>query len=367
MQIAFNGIVVLLVVIISQAVFASGLLVFSNKNKTSNRLLGVLIFAIALWLVDDFMRIAMIYRQKPNLYFLPIFYSFGFGPLIYFYVRSLVNANFHFRPVQLLHFVPVLLQALLYVSLTFCPYKAKQWYWENIHQHYTYRLEFDGTWVSLTIYLILSFRLLQQYQTWLVNNFSEVSKIKLNWLKIILASLIILCIQWFAEIILRDFYGVYFEYDYSVEILGIIALILGIAGWSQSNLSTIQYESEQKDIILRGQPNFELDPEIMRQIQDAMEVDKLYLNPTLTLVELGSALKLNARVVSRHINAGFKKSFNDFVNFYRVEEVKRRLKSSDLEKLTIMGVALESGFNSKTTFNRIFKDFTDMAPSEFIR
>lgn len=105
---------------------------------------------------------------------------------------------------------------------------------------------------------------------------------------------------------------------------------------------------------------------VLRLIENSMVAEKLYLNPTLTLIQMATALKLTPKVISRHINTGFNKSFNDYVNGYRIEEVKRRLKSSDLEKLTILGIAYDSGFNSKTTFNRIFKEFTGMAPSEFI-
>ncbi|WP_252790693.1 helix-turn-helix domain-containing protein [Mucilaginibacter flavidus] len=358
-QLSLNIIVILLAVVISQSLFAAGLLWFAPTNRRSGRILTVLITAIALWLSDDFMRIGLIYRQRPNLYFLPIFYSFGFGPLIWFYLKSLIQQNFRFKRADLLHFIPVALQAGLYFFLTFCSYPVKSWYWENVHRQYTYRIEFDGTWISMTIYLVLSFRLLRHYQVWVANNFSDLSRIRLNWLKVILGILLLLCLQWFVEIILRDVYGVYFNYDYSVEILGVIALVLGVAGLQQASLSEVSYEPESTVV-------YETDPAILERISRSMEQDRLYLNPTLTLLELSAALKLNSKIVSRHINVGFGKSFNDYVNSYRVEEVKRRLKSGDLAKLTIMGLAMESGFNSKTTFNRIFKSFTGHAPSEFI-
>jgi AraC-like DNA-binding protein len=322
---------------------------------------------MALWLADDFMRIGNIYRQKPSLYFMPIFYSFSFGPLIYFYVRSLTNHNFSFKRLHLLHFVPVTLQALLYFSITFSNYEFKRWYWLNVHQPYTYRIEFDGTWVSLTIYLILSFRLMQKYQVWVADNFSETSKIRLSWLKAILGILLVLCVEWFIEILERDLRGIYFDYDYTVEILGIIALVLGIAGWRQSNLTEANYDSGELDAEKQLRANFTPDPELLKKLSDTITAEKLYLNPTLTLVEFSKALKMSPKIVSRHINSGFGQSFNDFVNAYRVEEVKLRLKSADLDRLTILGIAMECGFNSKTTFNRIFKEMTGMAPTEFIR
>jgi AraC-like DNA-binding protein len=361
MQITFNWLVVLMGVVIAQSLFAAGLLFFSRQNMISNRLLSVLIIVIALWLSDDFMRLAGIYQQRPNLYFLPIFYSFSFGPFIWFYVRSLIRHPFRLTRIDLLHFIPVTLQTALYLFLCFSPYSFKYWYWEHVHRAYTYRVEFDGTWVSLMVYLLLSFRQLRHYQVWVVNHFSEVSRIRLNWLKVLLAILIVLCVQWFIEILLRDFGGLYFNYDYSVEILGVAVLVLGIAGIRQASLSDVHFEAEEP-----AKAVFLPDPLVLKAISDGMEKQQLYLNPTLTLVQLASVLKLNPKIVSRHINTGFQKSFNDYVNAYRIDEVKRRLKSSDLEKLTILGIAYDSGFNSKTTFNRIFREFTGMAPSDFI-
>ncbi|MGF1925989.1 MAG: helix-turn-helix domain-containing protein [Bacteroidia bacterium] len=362
MQINFNLLIALIAIVISQSFFAAGLLFASNKNKQSNRLLSILIIAIALWLTDDFLRISGIYRQFPNLYFLPLFYSLGFGPLIYFYVKSMVNRTFRFKANHLFHFIPVLLQSTLYVFLTFCDYSTKHWYWENIHQPYVYRIEFDGTWISMIVYLTISFKNLQEYQAWILNNFSETSKIKLNWLKMMIGALIVLCIQWLVEIILRDFFNLYFEYNYSIQILGIIALLLGIAGIRQANLSNVSFEKEEK-----LSTHFVLEANVIEKITEAMTSLQLYLDPTLTLVQFSGALKIPPKVVSKHINSGFEKSFNDFVNGYRVEEVKKRLKSADLQRLTIMGIALESGFNSKSTFNRIFKELTGMAPTDYIK
>lgn len=365
MQITITLFVCLLAIVISQAVFASGLLWFAKKNKLSNRLLSILISCIGLWLCDNFLRMSLIYRQLPNLYFLPIFYSFAFGPLIYFYVRSLTNPNFKFKRIFLLHFIPVTIQASLYIFLTFKDYAFKNWFWQNIHAPFTYRIEFDGTWISLTIYLILSFRFIRNYQSWLANNYSETSKTRLNWLKIILLVLMILCLQWPIEIILRDVFNIYFEYNYSILILGVVALILGIGGLRQANLSNINFIGDEDKHDKKSMP-FEIDPIVLNKIIEIMVNEKLYLNPTLNLIEFARALQINPKQVSKHLNTGLNQSFNDFVNQYRIEEVKRRLKSDDVKRLTILAIAYESGFNSKTTFHRTFKTVTGIAPSDYI-
>jgi AraC-like DNA-binding protein len=105
---------------------------------------------------------------------------------------------------------------------------------------------------------------------------------------------------------------------------------------------------------------------VQERIRRALEDEQLYLNATLTLAELSAHTGLAPRLISFTVNNGFGQSFNDLVNGYRVEAVKRRLANpADVARLTLLGIAFECGFNSKTTFNRIFKQFTGVAPSEF--
>lgn len=362
MQIFFGWLTILFGVVISQSAFASVVLWFNPQNRPSNRILAVLLLSIALWLIDTFLGVSGLYKQAPNLYFKPIYYSFAFGPLIYFYVKSLTNSTFSFKQKHLLHFAPVLLQALLYWFLTFQDYSFKRWYWLEVHQPFTYRIEFDGTFVSLAIYLGFSIRLLQKYRHWLNDSFSEFSRITLNWLRLLLILMLLLCVQWFVEVILREFYQSYYDYNFSVLILGILALLLAFGGIRQISLNEVTFTGTSESINVK-KPT--VDEAILQKITARMATKKDYLNPTLTLKGFAHELKIPSRTISEHINHGLGKSFVDFVNEYRVNEVKRRLNSSEIETYTILSIAFDSGFNSKATFNRTFKKFTGKSPREF--
>ena len=93
---------------------------------------------------------------------------------------------------------------------------------------------------------------------------------------------------------------------------------------------------------------------------------KRYTDPELTLTDLAKELNTNASLLSKVINQSLKMNFNDFVNHYRVAEVKSRLQDPDYAHLTIMSIAYEAGFNSKATFNRAFKKLTGKNPKDFI-
>lgn len=397
---------VALFAIIAQALFAAGLLVAAPVNRVSNRFLALLMGTIALWVLDGFFRVSGLYGQNAGLYFSPIYYSLAFGPLLYFYVRSLVNSGFRWRARYWAHFGPVLAQAGLYWWLRFQPYAVRNEFWEQVHRPVTYRLEFIGTWLSLMVYLGLSLRVLRGYGRWLEDNFSEVSRLRLRWLRWLLVLLAVVSGQWLVELVLREFLGMYYRYDYSTELLGVVVFVIGIVGLRQADMRAVHFAPEAEDVAEMpaaatagaGQnyaapaaPYFAVapvavapepapetpaappspaaaaapDPLIMERIRRALVDDGLYQNPTLTLAELSVHTGLAPRLISFTVNAGFGRSFNDLVNGYRVAEVQRRLTAPDARRFTLLGIAFESGFNSKTTFNRIFKQVTGVAPRDY--
>ncbi|MDZ7880593.1 MAG: helix-turn-helix domain-containing protein [Saprospiraceae bacterium] len=95
------------------------------------------------------------------------------------------------------------------------------------------------------------------------------------------------------------------------------------------------------------------------------DIQKPYLNPELTLSDLATTMRTNSSILSQVINKGCGKNFNDFVNEYRVEAFKEKIKSADYQHLTLLAIAFDCGFNSKATFNRAFKKITGQNPSKF--
>lgn len=98
-----------------------------------------------------------------------------------------------------------------------------------------------------------------------------------------------------------------------------------------------------------------------------MKDQSLYKIPTLTLEDLSRELNTSKEQISMIINQGFGMNFNDYVNTYRIEEIKKRFMNGEASKFTILGIALDSGFNSKTTFNRVFKKYTGFTPLQYLK
>ena len=95
-----------------------------------------------------------------------------------------------------------------------------------------------------------------------------------------------------------------------------------------------------------------------------MDEQKLYLNTSVTLGDIAQKLDIAPCYVSQLINETFKQNFRDFINKYRIEESKRMLTQQN-QQLNILGIALDSGFNSKSSFNNAFKKHTGITPKEF--
>ena len=96
-----------------------------------------------------------------------------------------------------------------------------------------------------------------------------------------------------------------------------------------------------------------------------MESNRPYLDPELTLPKLADDLKVTNHHLSQVINEVHGKNFFNFINEYRVEEVKRKIQDPKYQNYTLLGIAFESGFNSKSAFNRVFKNITGTTPSTY--
>ena len=108
-------------------------------------------------------------------------------------------------------------------------------------------------------------------------------------------------------------------------------------------------------------------PGLKKKLLDYLEESKPYLNKNLTIGVLADSIEIQAYQLSQLINDQLDKSFFELINSYRVKEVKLRFFDSQYRNLTLLGIAMECGFNSKASFNRIFKQLTNQTPTEYIK
>ncbi len=156
----------------------------------------------------------------------------------------------------------------------------------------------------------------------------------------------------------------------------VIVFYIGFWGYKQGRIFTLQTdnyyplsERHSKSLLNADKTDLENSKEgslklIKGKLEELMELEKPFLNANLTLFDLSNAVNVSSREVSNCLNREMKMNFYEFINRYRVSEVKTRLET-DGDKFTILAIALDCGFNSKASFNRIFKQITGFTPSEY--
>ena len=110
-----------------------------------------------------------------------------------------------------------------------------------------------------------------------------------------------------------------------------------------------------------------LDDSVLTSIKQHFTEQHPYLDPDLNLIDLAKKLNMSRAELSEVINLGFGQNFNDFINGYRIEAVKRMFSDNKQKELSLLGIAFDCGFNSKATFNRVFKKITSYSPSDYLK
>jgi AraC-like DNA-binding protein len=143
--------------------------------------------------------------------------------------------------------------------------------------------------------------------------------------------------------------------------LALLMYYLGTRGYLQvKQLRLLQ----RKEAVTVSNPALITDQ--LKSIMQIVETDRIYLDPALNLGTLATSANIPSKQISFVLNQHLGKSFNEFINEYRVKEVIARLDQADSEKFTIAGIAYDCGFNSQPTFQRAFKQVTGKTPSQYL-
>jgi ligand-binding sensor domain-containing protein/AraC-like DNA-binding protein len=155
----------------------------------------------------------------------------------------------------------------------------------------------------------------------------------------------------------------YFPQTFMFRVIIIIVflfLISGIFYWLKKHFKLQKIKKRNGLSMAPG----EID-EVLKKLMILLKEERVYRDEALTLMKLAERLQLHPQVLSQIINEKMGKNFNDLINNFRIEEVKTRLKAPGEAGRSVLEIAFDCGFNSKTSFNRTFKKFTGMTPSNF--
>jgi AraC-like DNA-binding protein len=354
-----------------------GIVIFITKRPRhlSFTFLTIWLAVIAVFLGSGLLPFEVVDYFKPGV--MPIL--FLFGPLLYLYVSSLSIENFCLKKSQILHLLPMIAVALHRSTIDVVPVSSPSNLAENPSFIYN-KIYFSLLLVSLFVYWIFSLKLILKHRKTIPFQFSNyTAKNSLSWLILVLSIFLLLFVSDFVfTFLIRVLEIKVMKISFLHLNLTLFAFIMIFFGINQSSIYKTSKITLTENEIPDNPENSESKParsvlndkqieELTNTILQYLKTKKPYLNPDYSLQMMADDLNISRHKLSETINNGQKKNFYKLINEFRVQEVKEMLVNPAFSHYSVLGVGLECGFNSKSSFNRIFKEETGFTPSEFKR
>lgn len=358
-----------------QAIILAIFLFKKKINNKANLILSFLVFSFGISCIFYSFNSLEFYLRFPHLIRLNWGIPLIFGPLVFLYTSSLIKYNGGYKKYYL-HFMPYVLNLIILMPFFIKSSEEKiqvlDYFTASIttgidrYFVYDFILRLVISVISL-YYAFKSLNLIREYREKLLNEYSNSEQIILQWLRVLLYSFMIISIVFIGASIIT-FGDRYAQFDYNVFYfvsIFILIYILSYKALSQPEIISLKYLDLQVQENVRPEVNKKNLSKAAIRLENYVYKEKPYLNGDLTASELARNLQISRHQLSQILNGELDKNFYDYINELRVEEFKKRISLPKNSHLTLLGIAFDSGFNSKTTFNTIFKKNTGLTPSEY--
>ncbi len=325
------------------------------------------------------------------LFYVPFQQLLLIGPVFYAYIKKLLYPLNGLTKSFYLHFIPALIY-LLYSAVAFIwdvfIFDTAFFYADGKDKDLLPWYQLAGLF-SMSVYAALGLAAYLTYRKQIVNTVSYADSVAFRWMQHFLSALILMLVARAVFILLYPSFGSFGSMYWYYLIFATLGYFLTIQGYahlvtvftiSKANKSEVAAESnnpvyEARTLENLFQSNHLADDtpydaqalaQKRAQLSALFEQQHVYRDPELSLQGLASMLNWHTKETSAVINQGFEKNFNDFVNTYRVDEFKRVIVQQKGNSPRVLVSAFDCGFNSKSTFNRVFKRLSGQTPKQFI-
>lgn len=332
-------------------------------NKKANFWFGIFLFLWSTFWLDEVLSLVLHSVVEVNSILIIAFLQF-FTPIVFFFsVLFYTNPSFRFKLLDVKYLVlPCIFLVVLVIRNTET-YESEPGFFEILDIFYISLILFQAL-----FYTGLSYFTIRKHQKKIQQFSANTEEINLNWLEYIILVLFIVSIVY---VVYNLFYN-----SYSLNLfinLIFLSVIYFVAYYSLKQREIYPVEEKQREELITIEAETEeikkkliSDDELNRiktELEKIMQAQKPYLDSELNLIKLSELLAVSTHHLSYVINTGFQKNFFQYINEFRIDHARKLLKEK--QKLSILGIAYESGFNSKTSFNTTFKKLTNQTPSEF--
>lgn len=356
----------LIIILICGSLLLLSFLSFVNPLKANNKAnfwLGIFFLLWSTFWVEEISELIKFSNFNDLIVLTLRFFQFFTSLVFYFTVVFFTNPDFKFSKKEFKHLV----LPAIYVGFSLLNY-YNLFPGDNSIELLLVLLIF----VQAILYIIISYSKIRKHQKRILIFSSDTDEINLNWLEYVIKLMIFIIVTLMLYNLLKGFAP-----PNGLVNLIFLIIIYGVAYFSLKQKEIYPVGKKQRIQLIKIDKNntskgvkrkviSDTDLDVFKfQLNELMQYQKPYLESDLNLIKLSDLLNITPHQLSYVINTGFNQNFFEFINKYRVEKAKRMLLSSKKENLSILGIAFESGFNSKTSFNTTFKKMTNLTPSEF--
>lgn len=349
-----------------QGIFLLAILFFGNNyRKRINGYLVFLIFVLVVGLLGRALLLLEIFGYEPRLITISEFSIFLFGPAFALFTQATLEKR-KFNKKDLLHFIPALIHISYLVFYFLLPnnqvLNARFISGELIRIVLT--LGVLGILVN-SVYFIWSWRIFHKFNLQVKNELSYV--ITFRFFRTFLFAIGTCLFFWLVIILITFFkFELFARIIYSFVWLGFtfIMLFIGFYALTQPELLSITFSNSTKKYAHSKLTRQDIE-DLKSKLEEIMISKKPYLNKKLLKTELAELLGVNNPEMARLLNEGFGMNFFEFTNYYRIKEFVGLVESGQFKSFTFLAIAEKAGFNSKSTFNKAFKEVIGKTPRQY--
>ena len=359
-------------------------LLFTKKRRIlSDTILGICLISISIYLLNYYLHYLGYWQKYPHLVEATHPFPLLYGPFVYLYVVMNLRKEQRFKWKDILHFLPFMLTYVSMFPFLF-GYSAEQKAMidkEDFNSpfRYFFVLTFIEYAIVSAVYLILTYIKINHYQRIIKNNFGYNEGISLWWLLMLLDGFGIIYAAGVVSFVYVAQFDLNINFGFNAELIPyalfvVFVACIGFFGIRYQGIFTtektknIELVEPQEDNKYQKSGLKDAEGELLhQQVCALMQEQKPYLEPKLSLGQLAEMLGVAANKLSQVINQYEEKNFYDFVNGFRVQEFIARAQSESNKNLNLLGIAYGSGFNSKSSFNQVFKKMMGETPSAYLK